>query len=140
MPDDILIVDDSATIRAMIRRTITMIDLVFGRIYEAGNGMEALAHLADHPMAAVVVDVNMPVMNGIELVRAMRRQEKLKDTPVIIVSTRGSDQRISELEGQGITGYIRKPFRPEQLREVLAPLLGTSNEQDDFAHTAEDVF
>jgi len=113
---------------------------VFGRIYEAGNGMEALAHLADHPMAAVVVDVNMPVMNGIELVRAMRRQETLKDTPVIIVSTEGSDQRISELEGQGITGYIRKPFRPEQLREVLAPLLGTSNEQDDFAHTAEDVF
>ncbi len=140
MSRDILIVDDSATIRAMIKKAVGMIGLDVGDVYEAGNGMEALAQLADHPMAAVLADINMPVMNGVQLVSAIRRQASLKETPVVIVSTEGSEQRIQELEGQGIAGFIRKPFRPEQLREVLEPILGSSHEQDDFAHTTEDLF
>ncbi len=140
MGHDILIVDDSATIRAMIKKAIGMIGLDVGEIYQAANGMEALAQMADHQMAAVIADINMPVMNGVQLVSSMRRHGSLKETPVIIVSTEGSDQRIAELEGQGIAGYIRKPFRPEQLREVLEPILGVRDEQDDYANAAEDLF
>ncbi len=140
MSNDILIVDDSATIRAMIKRTVAMIGLEVGEVYEAGNGMEALAQMADHPMAAVLADINMPVMNGVQLVRAMRRHETLKEIPVVIVSTEGSQQRIDELEGHGIVGYVRKPFHPEQLREVLEPVLGCGNEQNDFAQAADDLF
>ncbi|MBN1344758.1 MAG: response regulator [Phycisphaerae bacterium] len=124
----------------MIKKAIGMIGLDVGEVYQAGNGMEALAQMADHQMGAVIADINMPVMNGLQLVHAMRRHDSLRDTPVIIVSTEGSSQRIQELEDKGIAGYIRKPFKPEQLREVLEPILGCTNEQDDFAHTAEDLF
>ncbi len=140
MPNDILIVDDSQTIRAMVKKAIGMIGLDVGDIYEASNGMEALAQMADHPMAAVLADINMPVMNGIQLVHAVRKHEGMRDTPVIIVSTEGSDQRIQELQAEGITGYIRKPFRPEQLRAILEPILGCKDEQDDYARSTEDLF
>jgi len=122
MSNDILIVDDSATIRAMIKRAVGMIGLEVGEVYEAGNGMEALAQMADHPMAAVLADINMPVMNGVQLVKAMRKHETLREIPVIIVSTEGSQQRM------------------ERLREVLEPVLGCGNEQNDFAQAADDLF
>jgi two-component system, chemotaxis family, chemotaxis protein CheY len=141
MPHDILVVDDSATIRAMIRKALSIIGLDVGEIYEAANGMEALAQLADHPVAVVLADINMPVMNGLQLVDVMRRNKALKTTPVVIVSTEGSQQRLDELSAHGIAGYIRKPFRPEQLSEILKPILGMNHdEQDRYAHTAEDLF
>ncbi len=140
MSHRILIVDDSATIRAMIKKAIGMIGLDVGEVLEACNGMEALAQLADHPPSVVLADINMPIMNGLQLVDIMRKHKTLKDIPVVIVSTEGSQQRMEELAAHGITGYIRKPFRPEQLKEVLMPILGTNHEQDSYAETAEDVF
>jgi two-component system chemotaxis response regulator CheY len=140
MAHDILVVDDSATIRAMIKKALGMIGLDVGEVLEAGNGMEALATLADRPVSVVLADINMPVMSGLQLVDVMRKHKTLKEIPVIIVSTEGSQQRMDELAAHHIAGYIRKPFRPEQLRELLAPMLGSKNEQDRFAHTAEDLF
>jgi len=140
MAHPILIVDDSATIRAMVKKALGMIGLDIGEVYEAANGMEALAQLADYPVRVVLADINMPVMNGLQLLEVMRKNKLLKDIPVVIVSTEGSQQRIEELETRGIAGYIRKPFRPEQLREVLMPILGTRHEQDHCAHVAEDIF
>lgn len=140
MSRDILIVDDSTTIRAMIKRATEMIGLDIHEVYEAGNGMEALAQMADHSMAIVLVDISMPVMNGMQLVRAMQKHETLRDIPVVVISTEGSEQRREGLEALGIAGFIRKPFSPEQLREVLEPILGNTNEQDDLAATTKDVF
>ena len=124
MAKDILVVDDSATIRAMIKRTVRMIDLDVGEIYEAANGIEALAQLADHEIALLVVDINMPMMDGIQLLSRMKQNDRLKHMPIVIASTEGSAQRIQQLNELGIAGYVRKPFQPEQLREVLLPLLG----------------
>ena len=124
MAKNILIVDDSATIRAMVKRTVRMIDLDVDEIHEAANGIEALAKLADHEVAVLVVDINMPRMDGIQLLSRMKQSDRLKHIPIVIASTEGSRQRIQQLNEMGIAGYVRKPFQPEQLREVLLPLLG----------------
>lgn len=124
MNQDVLIVDDSAVIRQMVKRSLAMAGLDIGEVFEAGNGIEALAQLDDHPVGVMLVDINMPTMNGIQLLKRMKSNESLRDIPIVIVSTEGSRQRIAELEDCGVAGYIRKPFQPEQLRDVLTPLLG----------------
>lgn len=127
MPRDVLIVDDSDTIRRIVKRTMEMAGLDVGEVYEAANGIEALAQLNDHPVAAMLVDINMPTMNGIQLLTRMKQSERLKDIPIVIVSTEGSQRRIDELEKFGAYGFVRKPFQPEQLRNVLKPLLGVKD-------------
>ncbi len=124
MNHDVLIVDDSAVIRQMVKRSMTMAGIDHGEIFEAGNGIEALAQLDDHPVGVMLVDINMPTMNGIQLLKRMKSDDALSLIPIVIVSTEGSKKRIAELEDYGVAGYIRKPFQPEQLRDVLTPILG----------------
>jgi len=141
MCEDILIVDDSATIRAMVKRTISMIGLDVGEIHEASNGIEALAQLADHKVAVILVDINMPTMNGIQLLTRMKQNANLRDIPIVIASTEGSQKRIDQVTALGVAGYIRKPFQPEQLRDVLIPLLGvTQDAEPSNGNTDNDLF
>lgn len=138
MGKDILIVDDSKTIRTMVKRTVRMIGLDVGEIYEASNGIEALAQLADHEVAAILVDINMPTMNGIQLLTRMKQYAGLKDIPIVIASTEGSQKRIDQLRKLGVAGYVRKPFQPEQLRDVLVPLLGVKQDAGSEDGSASD--
>ncbi|NLX21897.1 MAG: response regulator [Phycisphaerae bacterium] len=131
MSHDVLIVDDSATIRQMVKKTLKMAGLDVGSVFEASNGIEALAQLNDHPVAVMLVDINMPTMNGVQLLTRMQENRRLKTIPIVIVSTEGSKQRIEELESIGAFGYVRKPFHPEQLRDVLKPLLGVKDDVTD---------
>ncbi|MCK4658131.1 MAG: response regulator [Phycisphaerae bacterium] len=128
MSQNVLIVDDSATIRQMIKKTMGIAGLDVGDIYEASNGIEALAQLHDHCVAVMVVDINMPTMNGIQLLTRMKENERLKDIPIVIASTEGSQKRIDQMADFGAFGYVRKPFQPEQLRDVLQPLLGVTDD------------
>ncbi|MCB9849229.1 MAG: response regulator [Phycisphaerales bacterium] len=140
MAGNVLIVDDSATIRRMVRRTMDMAGLDYAEIYEAGNGIEALAQLAKHEVAVMVVDINMPTMNGVQLLQRMKANRDLKHLPIVIASTEGSQTRIDQLVEYGACAYVRKPFQPEQLRDALMPLLGVrenvtangGNSGDDF--------
>ncbi len=136
MSQDVLIVDDSATMRRMVERAIEMAALDVGNVYEAATGIEALAQLAEHEVAAIVLDINMPTMNGIQLLTRMKQNERLKDIPIVVASTEGSDERIGQMTKLGAFGYVRKPFRPEQLRDVLKPLLGA---RDDAATNDGDA-
>ncbi len=124
MSGNILIVDDSVTVRQMVKRTLALAGLDVAEIYEAGNGIEALAQLADHHVDVMMVDINMPTMNGIKLLERIKQSERLKDIPIVIASTEGSETRIEQLRRDGAFGYVRKPFKPEQVRDVLTPLLG----------------
>lgn len=137
MNKDVLIVDDSAVIRQMVKKVMDMAGLDVGTIYEASNGIEALAQLNDHPVAVMLVDINMPTMNGIQLLTRMKENERLQDTPIVIVSTEGSRERIRQLEEIGAFGYVRKPFQPEQLRDVLTPILGVKDEFTTESATAD---
>jgi two-component system, chemotaxis family, chemotaxis protein CheY len=126
MSIDVLIVDDSLTIRAMIKKALQLSLPDLGQVYEAENGILALARLAEKEVGLIMTDLNMPRMNGLQLIEKIKRQPKYANIPVIVVSTDGSTERLSELEQQGIRGYLRKPFRPEQLKQVLSEILETS--------------
>jgi len=137
MAANILVVDDSGTMRGMIKRTIAMSGLDIGEVYEAANGIEALSQMYEHQISVILLDINMPVMNGVKLLTRMRDDKRLRDIPVIIASTEGSETRIGELMRAGARGYVRKPFRPEQLRDVLTPLIGPGRA---VSSTAADNF
>ena len=127
MAYNILVVDDSKTIRSIIAKTLRLTKLDIGEIYEAADGREALECLHDHWVDAVLSDINMPVMTGIELVDAMAKDGLLKNVPVIIISSDGSVSRIEELKEKGVRDYIRKPFTPESLCRAIDNVLGVTN-------------
>ena len=128
MAANVLIVDDSQTMRRMIRRTLEISGLDVGAVFEAANGIEALAQMAEHPIHAVLLDINMPIMSGLKLVERMRDDYRLRNIPVIVASTEGSETRIQHLLDAGARAYVRKPFQPEQLRDALSPILGLADE------------
>jgi two-component system chemotaxis response regulator CheY len=115
--------------RQMIKRTIAMAGLDVNEVYEAANGIEAFAELAQHDVAVVILDINMPVMNGVQFLTRMHDDPRLCNVPVVIASTEGSETRIQQLVANGARGYLRKPFHPEQLRDTLAPLIGAREEE-----------
>lgn len=136
---DVLVVDDSELIRTMILRTLRMAQVPIGAAYEAGNGREALGILEDNWVDLVLADINMPVMDGLEMVRRIREVPDLAGIPVIIVSTEGAASRVADFESMGIAAYLRKPFTPEKLRDVVA---GVTSDwmQDDHDRLLSEVF
>lgn len=124
MANKFLIVDDSSTTRAVIKRTINMAQIPTENIYEAGNGAEALALLEQFKVDLVLADLNMPVMGGVEMTQKMRKNPALKDIPVIVVSSESMEKKIALLRAQGVKGYIKKPFTPEQIRDVVLEVIG----------------
>ena len=123
---NILIVDDSAMMRAMIKRVASVAGMPVGAIYEAANGREALAILEQHPVQFVFTDINMPVMTGTELLQAMKARDDWRGIVRVIISTDGSDSRRLEAEDLSVSLYVEKPFRPEVMRDVLASITPAS--------------
>lgn len=122
-----LIVDDSSIVRKVLTRTIGMTDLEVSEIIEAENGQVALDKLKNDWVDIIFLDINMPVMNGIEFMEVLRKDETLKDMPVVIVSTEGSKDRIARLEQLGIRAYLRKPVSPEHITSTVLSLLEGEN-------------
>jgi len=121
---DLLIVDDSPVTRKMVRRAVSLCGLEIGNVHEAGNGEEALALLKQNRVDLVLADINMPVMNGMELVERMSQDTDLAKIPVVIVATPMSEQRVERLLDIGARAYLAKPFRPEALRDLVLEILG----------------
>jgi two-component system chemotaxis response regulator CheY len=119
----ILVVDDSAVSRRMVCRAISMSGLDVGEILEASNGQEALDLLSKTWVDIVLADINMPVMTGAEMVQEMAKRDFMSVTPVIIISSEKSEKRMEEMLGLGVHTYLSKPFRPEQIKQVVGDLL-----------------
>jgi len=128
MSYNILIVDDSKTIRSVIKKTLDIADVPVGDLYEAENGKEALDVMNSNWIDLIFADINMPVMSGIEMVKKMSEDNILDKTPVIIVSTEGSKTRIDDLLELGVRAYLRKPINPEDLRNIVREVMGDYNE------------
>jgi two-component system, chemotaxis family, chemotaxis protein CheY len=119
-PVNILIVDDSAMMRAMIKRVLGIADVPVGAIYEAGNGAEALSVLEGHDDVDVLfTDINMPVMNGTELLRTVAADPRWRALRRVIISTDGSAARRGEAAHLDVRCYLEKPITPEVIRDVL---------------------
>ena len=127
MAYNILVVDDSAIVRAVIKKTLTIAGVDVGELFNAANGQEGLDIVAGQWIDLVIADINMPVMGGIEMLEKMSADGLLTTIPVIIVSTEGSATRIEELKKKGVSAYIRKPFTPELIREVVDKVMGVKN-------------
>lgn len=123
MSYNILIVDDSKIIRSIVKKTISMAGLEVGELHEAGQGLEALECLNKNWIDIVFADINMPEMNGVELVKKMSEDNMLLSIPVVIVSSERSPERIEELKKHGIRAFIKKPFNPENFKSVVDDVL-----------------
>ncbi len=123
MAKDILIVDDSAAIRKILQRVLRQADVPMGDIYEAGDGVEALAALKDHKIGLVLSDINMPNMDGLQLLSQIRASAEHKELPVLMITTEGSQAKVMEAVNLGANGYVRKPFTADQIKEKLTGIV-----------------
>ncbi len=119
----ILLVDDSATTRGLIKRSIQLAELPVSEFLEAANGREALAMLHGHAVDLILADLNMPEMNGIELAHAVLANPATAPVQIAIISAEPGGARLLELRRAGIKGYLRKPCTPEALRDLVMPLM-----------------
>jgi two-component system chemotaxis response regulator CheY len=120
---NVLVVDDSPVMRRMVRRSLGMSGLPVGEIFEAGNGIEALATLGDRWVDVVIADINMPEMSGVEMVERMAADGLIGRVPIVMVSSDRSEERMERLKELGVHAYLTKPFRPEAFRAVVEDLL-----------------
>jgi len=123
----VLIVDDSPAMRSFVRRVMELSGFDLSVCFEAGDGGEALKVLSSEWVDAILTDINMPGMDGEELLRRLSADEMLRSIPAIVISTDATTNRMDRLATLGARGYITKPFVPEDLRAVLERTLGDPN-------------
>ena len=120
---DVLIVDDSAAIRKILTRVLRQTDLPLGDISEAGDGTEAIEILKTRSFGLVLSDINMPQMDGLQLLARLKEMEHMKHVPVIMITTEGGQGKVMEAVQLGATGYVRKPFTADQIKEKLVGVI-----------------
>ncbi len=120
----VLIVDDSSVMRKIVERALRQAGLDLAEVLEASNGAEGLAEAQKGALDMILSDINMPVMDGLEFLKNLATVESAKGVPVVMITTEGSEARVVEAISAGAKGYLRKPFTPEQVKTIVAPLLG----------------
>jgi len=128
---NVLIVDDSPAMRKFIRRVITLSGLDPRECLDAGNGQEALELLRANWVDIVLTDINMPVMNGEQLLRALSGDPLLESIPVMVISTDRTEIRLKQMLALGARDYVTKPFLPETLGYAMERLLMGEKRADD---------
>ena len=119
---DVLIVDDSAAIRKILQRVLLQAEVPVGTVHEASDGVEALKILKSTTVGLVLSDINMPNMDGLEFLTTVRAEAAWRDLPILMVSTEGTQAKVLEAVERGASGYVRKPFTAEQIKEKLSGL------------------
>ncbi len=122
MAFSILVVDDNRLMRGMVTRAVTMSGLAISTLVEAGDGVQALAAMRRQWIDLVLLDINMPVMDGEQFLTRVRADPILSRTLVVVVSTESSQPRIARLKAMG-AAFIHKPFRPEELVAAVNELM-----------------
>ena len=136
MAFNVLIVDDSSSMRSVIKKTLEISGFDIGRIFEAGNGREALDVLDKQWADIILTDIHMPDMDGISFLKELQKNELLSSTRVVVVTTDSREERIDDLMDLGVKALIQKPFRPEQIKKILLDVLGmnerATEDKDDL--------
>jgi two-component system, chemotaxis family, chemotaxis protein CheY len=121
MSKKIMTVDDSASVRQMVCFTLKGAGY---EVCEAEDGRDALSKLNGAGVQMVITDLNMPNMNGLELIKALRAKPEYKFMPIVFLTTESQAEKKTEAKAAGATGWIVKPFKPEQLLAVVKKVLG----------------
>ena len=123
MDSDVLVVDDSAAIRKILTRVLRQTGMAIQTIHEAGDGQEALAVMALHRIDLVLSDINMPKMDGLQLLASLKASPQWQKIPVVMITTEGGETKVAEAVKLGAAGYVRKPFTADQIKEKLVGIL-----------------
>lgn len=129
MSFNILIVEDSLVVREVIKKTVRISGVSGGEILEAQNGREGLKRARDHWVDLILTDLNMPEMDGLNFIEELKVDEVLRSIPIIVISQEGRDKMVNKAMSLGASQYLIKPFRPEQIGEVVLKELGYNVEQ-----------
>ena len=124
MTRNVLIVDDSSTMRAVIKKTFKLGKTRGYQLLEASNGNEALDFIRENNVSLLLLDLNMPSMDGVKLIDTLKEEELMDQIPTIVVSTDGSESRMKNLKSRGVNAYVTKPFTPEKLQSVIEKVAG----------------
>jgi two-component system, chemotaxis family, chemotaxis protein CheY len=119
----VLIVDDSSVMRKIVERSLRQAGLQIKEVFEASNGVEALARMQQTHVDLILSDINMPTMDGLEFVRQLQVVENAKGVPIVMITTEGGEAHVVQALSCGAQGYIRKPFSSDQIKERITPLL-----------------
>jgi len=119
---NVLLVDDSAAVRKILRRVLQQTELPLEKVVEAADGLDALRSLRFNTIHLILLDVNMPRMDGMQFLRKLKRSTEWKDIAVIMITTEASQAKVMEAFELGAVGYIRKPFTAEQISEKILNL------------------
>ena len=119
---NLLIVDDSPAIRKILQRVLLQADVPVGTIYEAGDGLQAIQILESESIHLILTDVNMPNMDGLQLLGRVKAHPDWKNLPVVLITTEGGQAKVMEALHLGAAGYVRKPFTADQIRDKLRGL------------------
>ena len=120
----VIFVEDSPTMRRIIMNSLNKIGI--SQVVEAENGVDALEKINDQDFDMVITDWNMPEMNGEELVKELRSRDKYKETPILMITTRGMQDDVMTAIKMGVNGYIVKPFTPEILKKKMTEIFSAS--------------
>ncbi|MEW6439860.1 MAG: response regulator [bacterium] len=120
----ILIVDDSATMRTILRKAVVLSGYEVSAYLEASDGAEALRVLAASWIDLILLDVHMPVMDGLTLLKLLQQDAVYRKIPVVLVTTEACQEAIEEAFHLGVRAHVKKPFQPESIRGVLKEILG----------------
>ena len=123
MDSDVLVVDDSAAIRKILQRVLRQIGMAIHTIHEAGDGQEALTVLGAQNVDLVLSDINMPIMDGLQLLAKLKASAEWRHIPVVMITTESGDTRVGEALRLGAAGYVPKPFTADQVKQKLAGIL-----------------
>jgi len=118
-----LVIDDSPIMRQFICRSLNLSGLAITECAEASNGKEALELLRKRKVDVILCDVNMPQMDGEELLEHIEQDPELRSIPVLVISSDATAPRVQRMLGLGAQGYLLKPFSPELLRSEVARVL-----------------
>jgi len=135
----LLIVDDSLPMRSVIKKTIRAAGYGQSEFLEAANGKEALKLLKNNWVDMVLTDHNMPVMNGLDFIRAVKADAIIKTIPVVVISTEGNESRVREFMDSGAAGYLAKPFTAEAIRDLIVKFLGEASYDEDYSDSNENL-
>lgn len=119
---DVLIVDDSAAIRKILQRVLRQADVPVGDLLEAGDGLEAIEVLKTRQVGLILSDINMPNMDGLQLLSELKGHPEWKKVPIVMITTEGSHDKVLEAVNRGAAGYVKKPFTADQIKEKLLAL------------------
>ena len=120
---DVLIVDESPAIRKILQRMLRQTNIPIGTVYEAGDAVAALDTLKTQRISLIFSDINLPNMDGLELLTKVRAEKAWRDLPMIMVSTEGTHAKVLQAVERGASGFVRKPFTTEQINEKLSAVL-----------------